>query len=272
MKIYKDHLVAYIDFLGFQDFIRDKTSKKVEEIIPFLHQIKNCEQDFKILEQKPISTIQPNIFFFSDSIILSFPLDSLLPIPSWMLTQSIQKFIMQIVVEALKFGLLVRGALTVGKFYHHEGVVIGEALNRAHQLETNVAIYPRIVIDEAVFERGLIASSLEKDSPICFRTWLNDLDGIKYLNYLSNYGLFEAFGNQGIDKEPITRWTQESFERINKNIQTLKQKGNIKVLQKWQWFERYFVNSIISLRETLPILIDEATLKKLYDKKTISEK
>jgi|GEM_PF-4680955 hypothetical protein len=48
MKAYKDHLVAYIDILGFQDFIKGKSTKEIEEIIPFLHQIKNCEQDFKI--------------------------------------------------------------------------------------------------------------------------------------------------------------------------------------------------------------------------------
>jgi hypothetical protein len=40
MKAYKDHLVAYIDILGFQDFIKGKSTKEIEEIIPFLHQIK----------------------------------------------------------------------------------------------------------------------------------------------------------------------------------------------------------------------------------------
>lgn len=60
MNAYKDHLVAYIDILGFQDFTKDKSTETIEEIIPFLHQIKNCEQNFKIQEEKPITNIQPS--------------------------------------------------------------------------------------------------------------------------------------------------------------------------------------------------------------------
>lgn len=44
-------------------------------------------------------------------------------------------------------GFLIRGAVTVGLIHHDEHIVFGPALNRAYELESKVAIYPRILID-----------------------------------------------------------------------------------------------------------------------------
>jgi hypothetical protein len=44
-------------------------------------------------------------------------------------------------------GFWIRGAVTVGLIHHDEHIVFGPALNRAYELESKVAIYPRILID-----------------------------------------------------------------------------------------------------------------------------
>lgn len=266
MESYKEYLVVYIDFLGFRNFIDQKSSEEIEKIIPFLDQIKNCNQDFEVSTEGPVGRIQPSIFFFSDSIVLSFPSDSLLLIPQLGMTVAIQKFIISIAVRALEFGLLIRGAITVGKFYHRQGVIFGEALNKAHRLETESAIFPRIIIDDVVIKRDLIGSSLEEKPPLCRQAWINDLDNIKYLNYLSIYGFSATF--EGLTKEYINEWTQNSFNMINQNIQDFEKRGNIKLLQKWNWFGRYFVSSIISLQENYPVNLYTELLEKLYDWKT----
>lgn len=41
----------------------------------------------------------------------------------------------------------MRGAVTVGAIHHDQHIVFGPALNRAYELESKVAFYPRILID-----------------------------------------------------------------------------------------------------------------------------
>ena len=48
------------------------------------------------------------------------------------------------------YELLVRGAITKGKLHIDSNVVLGEALIRAYELESRVAIYPRVVIDGGI--------------------------------------------------------------------------------------------------------------------------
>jgi hypothetical protein len=44
-------------------------------------------------------------------------------------------------------GFLLRGGVTIGQIVHEKDVVFGPALNRAYEIESTVAVMPRIVID-----------------------------------------------------------------------------------------------------------------------------
>ena len=48
---------------------------------------------------------------------------------------------------SLLSGFLIRGGITIGKLYHNatQGVVFGEALVEAYNLESKDAIYPRVI-------------------------------------------------------------------------------------------------------------------------------
>jgi len=61
--------------------------------------------------------------------------------------------------------MLVRGAITVGEFYHKNGIFLGKAFDKACFLESEIAIYPRIVISEDIFERRLILTPLVENIP-----------------------------------------------------------------------------------------------------------
>ncbi|HKO63492.1 MAG TPA: hypothetical protein VJV03_20170, partial [Pyrinomonadaceae bacterium] len=52
--------------------------------------------------------------------------------------------------ELLKRGILCRGGIARGRMYHADGILFGEALVRAYDLERHVAKMPRIVIDDDV--------------------------------------------------------------------------------------------------------------------------
>jgi hypothetical protein len=57
---------------------------------------------------------------------------------------------MQVGIAAM--GFFIRGAVTIGDLYHDREVVFGPGLVRAYDLESNTAIYPRIVLDPNVVE------------------------------------------------------------------------------------------------------------------------
>jgi len=52
-------------------------------------------------------------------------------------------------------GVLCRGGIVEDRLHHSHGVAFGPALVRAHELETRVASYPRIVVEEAFAQRYL---------------------------------------------------------------------------------------------------------------------
>lgn len=50
-------------------------------------------------------------------------------------------------------GLFVRGGVSVGDFYINDDIVFGPALLYAHYVESNLACYPRIVLDDKTVNR-----------------------------------------------------------------------------------------------------------------------
>ena len=50
-------------------------------------------------------------------------------------------------------GLFVRGGVSVGDFYINDDIVFGPALLDAHYVESNLACYPRIVLDDKTVNR-----------------------------------------------------------------------------------------------------------------------
>jgi hypothetical protein len=86
----------------------------------------------------------------------------------------------------LNYSTLLRGAIVKGALYHDDGVVFGPALVRAYELESQVALYPRIVIT-----REVVLEARSSSDPIFAedegRSYiLSSSDGPFYLNILSH--------------------------------------------------------------------------------------
>lgn len=85
----------------------------------------------------------PSLSVFSDSIILSVSItngDYSGSDMFWRSLDSIGKIL-------LRHGFFVRGAITQNLMYHTGQIAIGPALVRAYELESKVAIYPRVILD-----------------------------------------------------------------------------------------------------------------------------
>src|SRR4051794_26916634 len=53
---------------------------------------------------------------------------------------------------ALRIGVLLRGGMDFGELYHQDGVVFGEALVRAYNLEKSARV-PRVLVSDSIIAK-----------------------------------------------------------------------------------------------------------------------
>jgi len=151
---YKKSLVAFIDILGFSDLVNKSSSdpekrKKVEKIVNFVRDIIFVQE--KILQ--PDDPFYLKVSFISDSIVIS------VDIPEHTHDQhllNILKYTGSVGLSLLALGISCRGAIVMGNIFHHRdsnfNTVVGPALVNAYNLERTVAVYPRIIVDNSVYD------------------------------------------------------------------------------------------------------------------------
>ena len=139
---YENRIVIFIDILGFKQKVEDSVNDENCDIPKIKKALKYIKTTFGRLRNyfKSLQVTQ-----FSDSIFISFIYGE---------TGCALSFLQQICKTQrglLKKGFLCRGGVSYGKATHTSKYMFGPAVNKAYMLESNVAVYPRIVIDiEAV--------------------------------------------------------------------------------------------------------------------------
>jgi hypothetical protein len=91
----------------------------------------------------------------------------------------------------VKEGYFIRGGVTIGDIRVEESTVFGPAIVKAYRLESEFAVYPRVVIDPLVFEEfetsELLRSrghTIEEDRRFLSELVRRDSDGLYFINYL----------------------------------------------------------------------------------------
>jgi hypothetical protein len=130
--LYERRLVIFYDILGWRNHI-GKAGDDPKKIGGLRRAIL---QHVRIAEH----ALDAKVTTFSDNIVLSMPLTE----DTGVLMTKIA--LMQL-ASALG-GFLMRGGVAIGDVIHDDECVFGPALNRAYHLESQVAQYPRIVIDQ----------------------------------------------------------------------------------------------------------------------------
>jgi hypothetical protein len=251
MPQYTDHLLTYMDILGFRKLVEESVSDpaKMERIIEILFQMET---------QTSLGTPQNSIFAntqnFSDLIIRAIPLDqgSELPVRislECMILAGIQCKLL------LENAVLIRGGVCLDKFYMEQGFAFGPALVKSHHLAEDVAIYPRIIIDSKIVAiddpQNIMRAYIERGD-----------DGAYFLDYLLigffyQINLFTKYGSQ----ETVI---SKHKERVEEKLSELK--GDGRTRQKAIWLALYHNDAIQRLigagnyrrRDALqPLLITE---------------
>lgn len=131
---YNRNIICFFDILGWKQLIMEDTTHRISAMLQIL-----SIHDHMTRIKKDGSSL--NYYQFSDAFVLISP-------ASEIGAQEIFLGIQQIVEYLLRGGILVRGAVSIGDIQHDHNLLAGPGLIRAYaEIESQLAIYPRIVID-----------------------------------------------------------------------------------------------------------------------------
>lgn len=132
--------------------------------------------------------------------------------------------------ELLRNNLLLRGAITIGDSFLDDVLVFGKALSDAYLLESNRALYPRVILSQELVE--IVLPKISSTSPIAYMCVV-DRDGEHYIDYLNSAGRSNA-----------NRIHQIRLALTYTQIELEKAEYNPKVKQKLIWHHDYLNNRL----------------------------
>ena len=253
---YENNLIAFVDLLGFKEAVfqsetNAKIKKDVDAAMNYSLKIKCLNDAYNKLASKDKRV---NLTVFSDCLVVTC--QKFNDNQNNLYTDFL-KGIVNMIFNLIITGFLVRGGITYGSLYHKDGVCYGPAMNRAYLLESEKAVYPRILIDgfalKELAQDNFIHNSIKYISP-------DKSDGLLFLDYLSQKAYFEDNDNY-YDFEG-NRLDYNRFLKNTKNLimdNLYQHQNNKKVYEKYLWYKNYYNDTIQKV--LLPEQQDEYLIK-----------
>lgn len=147
---FEKHAVAFIDILGFKDFIKtaEKENSEKSKLANLLKSIKETPSFGEGKKNNPVFPTKLNLscLHVSDSFIVTAPCENHQSLPA-LIAVCIKSI--QIYQEILKLGFASRGAIAVGNLMIDGKNIYGTAYIDAVESEKNISIHPRILLTES---------------------------------------------------------------------------------------------------------------------------
>lgn len=184
---YQDRVVCFIDILGFANHISssirpdgsDATEKILElsEVFGGIREILDIDSPAKRQDQYKVVTQ------FSDSVVISFPAYSESGVFDALLE------IMWVQMNLVLRGYLCRGGIVRGRLVHTPSTLFGPAMVEAYTLESQAALYPRVILDAGIINAGVTAHAMHNtpmhEQQSIMSLVKRDLDGMYYIDYIT---------------------------------------------------------------------------------------
>ncbi len=210
-----EYIVAYLDLLGVTTRMKNNINAQ-KVAMNKLHNLYNFNMNSaREIAMDGYKDIQFKIF--SDNIIIAKKLSTDLKTRMQdikCLLNCVSNFQCTSVKDCV--GWLVRGGISIGDLYIDETMVWGQTLLKSYELENNIAIFPRIVIDSNII------CELQKDEELAGYV-SKDFDNMYFLNYL----YIQHFGG---------RFLENGFKLM---LDELNGKYSDRVYQKLCWHMNY---------------------------------
>ena len=143
-----------------------------------------------------------------------------------------------IIAELSYLGFVARGGICIGKLYYNEQNVFGPALVDAVNLEEKSAHYPRVIISDKDYLRGIEEGYLfssNEDREYINKRLKRDVDGYWYVDFFEQKSGFDWSSDF---QEYLTNWKGIIQNGLNENM------DNTDVYSKYCWLASKFNKAI----------------------------
>lgn len=232
---YENRYVAFLDILGFKNMVLQ--SENDQQMLNLINMALNYTAKIQIEnygQNMPMADLGKQVSVFSDSIVISY--DMIRPGSGFFVLLDL----VYICNDLLGVGMPVRGGVTVGSLIHDNNKCFGPAMVNAYYLESQAAVYPRILVDPKVIEYDLqyrgINNTQEFEKKFIESLIEQDSDGKIFLDFLSQYNEFNDY---------------ETYNAYMVNVRNFiigalyNSKSNARVFDKYIWLKNYY-NSTVS--------------------------
>ena len=250
IKKYEDCFLAYLDILGFKNKVKE-TKTKPEELETLIEALrintKFTQSDGK--KTTSIGTLEIRSSFFSDSFLFMMKANEENLPHLFLIIRYLQD-------RLWEHKLCLRGAMVKGKMYWPnigENIILGPAMIKAYKLESEVTIYPRIIVSEDLYryikDKKISAHPVSEDGEL--KEFIKkDKDGVYFFDIL-NPNILRKKGETIITiiksgKSFRITWDQSevsNYENIisavKKIVKNGKRNQNPVVKQKYSWLSSY---------------------------------
>lgn len=200
-------LVAYVDTLGTRNAMATLTNAGLHEQLALFDEAK------RLLWAADVPKI---VVSFSDNLAIASPLGGMDTVGHLgILINAVARY----QCRMLRQSKFTRGGLATGPLHAREDVIIGPALVSAVALEEEVAIFPRVIVDDTTLE---LVQGIWRDS--WFSSLAVDGDGRVFIDYLRGELSYA-------DAIPSIR---------NVITSALNSKVSSRIREKYVWLAQYF--------------------------------
>lgn len=244
-QIYEERIVAFVDILGFKSMV-DKSEEsyqeqnRIMEAMDIIHGYKTMNDKFL---DGGLLELGIQITTFSDSVIISYPITYDGGIFFIMLD------LIHLQIDLLRLGMFIRGGISVGNAHHDEFNAFDPAIVKAYELESTMAIYPRIIISEDTLITGVKNSPShqnEYDLNLLLTLLKKDNDGWLYLDYLKQY---EELDYPETDYYKLLKTIRNILvDRLN-----VYNSKSLKIYSKYRWLLNYWNSTLCDDEFSVPI-------------------
>jgi hypothetical protein len=229
--LFRKSFCAFMDILGFSEKIINNDLDFFNKYLQTLHkELEYLESRHDISDKRGYKQFDFKIF--TDNFVFGHP---------WYDQYGeselgkIFHVLAHIQMTFSRSNIFVRGAISMSDLFMDENIVLGPALVESYKLESQQAIYPRIILSDEVVEivqKHINYYRVHKDSPQNM-TFLEDIDGKYFINYLYVY----FFNNYEYSKKEIVSGLIEHKEVIVDNLNLFR--DDFKLFDKYAWIAKY---------------------------------
>lgn len=240
---YECCIVTFLDVLGFREIVRSRSACDVHKIIKQLERFARPAEIEDIDEPKVMSRVV--VQSVSDAIVRARIFKT---------EYHDGAFFLELVdllhaqIELVGLGVLVRGGVTVGEIFVGEAgdaTFFGPALIRAYEIESQEAIFPRIVVgEEALAEHRSNKALRSEGNTLKYELEAIDKllavgeDGTRYIDYL-------AAAEGEFDEGSYPDFLHRHAELIRNGRMAA---SDPRVRRKFEWLARYHNARVVPLR------------------------